>query len=412
MSFDFSTFYDRHGHDALAVDFIPLPDEEGISSRMVPASQVKICDGLDAIPMWVADMNFPACPSITSRLEERISHPLYGYYAANDEYFNAIIDWQKSRHGIKDLQKEHIGYENGVLGGLMSALSVLCSPGDAILVHSPTYIGFTGSMANAGYHMVLSLLKKDENDIWRMDFEDMEQKIRDNHIHTLVFCSPHNPCGRVWEKEELEQLSRLCEKYDVQVISDEIWSDIVRPEMKHIPTQQASPWLKDNTIAFYAPSKTFSLAGLIGSYHIIYNPRLADRMNKESSLSHYNSMNVLSMHALIGAYSKMGSQWVDEMRKVIASNVDYACDYIRTNFEGVSVTRPQGTYMIFLDCEKWCKKHGLTMQELLQAGIDCGIIWQDGRPFHGPYAIRMNLALPFEKVQEAFSRLNGYVFNA
>lgn len=164
------------------------------------------------------------------------------------------------------------------------------------------------------------------------------------------------------------------------------------------------------TAAFYAPSKTFNLAGLVGSYHIIYNPWLRERVLKEASLSHYNEMNVLSMHALIGAYKPEGMAWVEELRQVLAANVKYACAYIGEYFPGVSVSKPQGTYMLFLDCQDWCREHGKTMDELLAAGIRVGVIWQDGRPFFGSDHIRMNLALPFSLVQEAFGRLKEYVF--
>ena len=181
---------------------------------------------------------------------------------------------------------------------------------------------------------------------------------------------------------------------------------------KHIPTQSVSDWARQNTVAVYAPSKTFNLAGLVGSYHIIYNKYLRDRVVAKSSKPHYNDMNVLSMHALIGAYKPEGYEWVDELRQVITGNVDYACEYIRTHFEGVEVSRPQGTYMLFLDCTQWCEKHGKTIDELEKAGWDVGVAWQDGRMFHGPCAIRMNLALPLSRVKEAFDRLDKYVFNA
>lgn len=196
------------------------------------------------------------------------------------------------------------------------------------------------------------------------------------------------------------------------VISDEIWSDIILEGYKHIPTQSVSDWARQNTVAVYAPSKTFNLAGLVGSYHIIYNKYLRDRVVAKSSKPHYNDMNVLSMHALIGAYKPEGYTWVDELRQVITGNVDYACEYIRTHFEGVEVSRPQGTYMLFLDCTQWCEKHGKTIDELEKAGWDVGVAWQDGRMFHGPCAIRMNLALPLSRVKEAFDRLDKYVFNA
>ena len=166
------------------------------------------------------------------------------------------------------------------------------------------------------------------------------------------------------------------------------------------------------TVALYAPSKTFNLAGLVGSYHIIYNKTLRERCDKESSLCHYNSMNVMSMHALLGAYQPEGYEWVEELRQVITGNVDFACDFIEKHFDGVSVSKPQGTYMLFLDCADWLENHGKTMDELLRAGWDVGVIWQDGRAFHGQTHIRMNLALPLSRVQEAFRRLDKYVFNA
>ena len=164
-------------------------------------------------------------------------------------------------------------------------------------------------------------------------------------------------------------------------------------------------------MALYAPSKTFNLAGLIGSYHIIYNDWLRDRILKESSLSHYNSMNLLSMYALIGAYKLEGYEWVDELKEVLSGNVNYACDYIENHFEGVNVSKPEGTYMLFLDCTEWCKKHGKTITELQAAGIEVGVIWQDGVALHGPCHILMNLALPLSRVKEAFDRLDKYVFN-
>lgn len=197
---------------------------------------------------------------------------------------------------------------------------------------------------------------------------------------------------------------------DCIVISDEIWSDIILNGNEHIPTQSISEDARERTVAVYAPTKTFNLAGLIGSYHIIYNSYLRDRVNKQSSLSHYNSCNVLSMHALIGAYKPEGQQWVDELCEVLSDNVNYACSYIEENFKGVTLAKPQGTYMLYLDCEEWCKTQGKSMDDLLLAGYEVGVIWQDGRPFHRPYAIRMNLALPHSLVVEAFERLKKYVF--
>lgn len=238
----------------------------------------------------------------------------------------------------------------------------------------------------------------------------MEDKIRKYKIHAAIFCSPHNPCGRVWEKWEIEKAMEIYQKQDVFVISDEIWSDIILEGNRHTPTQSVSEDARDRTVALYAPSKTFNLAGLVGSYHIIYNSWIRERIEKESSLSHYNAMNVLSMHALIGAYRQEGQEWVDELRQVITKNVNYVCDFIQQNFEGIEVSKPQGTYMLFLDCTKWCEIHGKTIEDVENAGWDVGVAFQDGRMFHGPCHIRMNLALPFSRVEEAMRRLKQYVF--
>lgn len=401
MKYDFTTVLQRKGHDALAVDVVGKP---GSPIPVAPKA------GFDAIPMWVADMNFPVVPTVQEEMAKRLQHPTFGYFEPREEYYDSIIRWQRSHNGVTELRKEHIGYQNGVLGGVASALEVFCSRGDKILVHSPTYIGFTNTLTNNGYQIVHSPLVPDEQGVWRMDFEDMERLLRQEHIHAAVFCSPHNPTGRVWERWEVEQVMDLFRKYDVMVVSDEIWSDILLEGYTHVPTQSVSEDAKRRTIALYAPSKTFNLAGLVGSYHIIYDSLLRDRMEKQMSLSHYNTMNVMSMHALIGAYKPEGYQWVEELRQVITANVDFAVEYIRSHFEGVSVTRPQGTYMLFLDCTKWCAEHGKTLDDVLRAGWEVGVCWQDGRPFHGECHIRMNLALPMSRVQEAFQRLDDHVF--
>ena len=401
MKYDFTSILDRKGKDAIAVDLV-------CEGGAYPAPK----EGFDVIPMWVADMNFPVVPTIQEAMIKRAQEPTFGYFMPREEYYQKIIQWQKDHNGVEGLEPKHIGYENGVLGGVVSALGILCSSGDKVLVHSPTYVGFTMSLGNYGYEIVHSELQQDEEGIWRMDFEDMEKKIVENKIHAAIFCSPHNPTGRVWERWEIEKAMELYKKHDVFVISDEIWSDIILTGHKHIPTQSVSEDAKQRTIAMYAPSKTFNLAGLVGSYHIIYNSWLRDRHEKESSLSHYNSMNVMSMYALLGAYERSGYEWAEELCQVITDNVDYACDYIAARFEGVTVSKPQGTYMLFIDCKDWLLKHNKTMDELLKAGWDVGVVWQDGRAFHGDTHIRINLALPMRRVIEAFQRLDLYVFNA
>ena len=337
MKYDFTSILDRRGRDAIAVDglkgdgFSPAPPKEGF----------------DAIPMWVADMNFPTVPTIQEAIIERASHPAFGYFQATDAYFDSIIRWQEKRNGV-----------------------------------------------------------------WRMDFADMEKHLKEEHIHAAILCNPHNPCGRVWERWELEKAMELFKKYDVYVVSDEIWSDILLNGHKHTPTQSVSEDARMRTAAFYAPSKTFNLAGLVGSYHIVYNNWWRDRIGKESSLNHYNMMNVLSMHALIGAYQPEGYEWTDELCEVLSGNVNFACDYIEQHFAGVTVSKPEGTYMLFVDCTDWCAAHGKTIDDVEKACWEVGVAVQDGKMFHGPCHLRMNLASPRSRIEEAFRRMDQYVFHA
>ena len=394
MKYDFTTIMDRGGRNTMAVDGF------GVMTQ-----GIEIKEGVEPIPMWVADMSFATVPTVPQQIIERVNHPEYGYFMTPDEYYNSIIEWHEKRNGVTGLTRECIEYENSVLGGVASALSVLCSKGEKILIHKPTYIGFTMTLKNNGYDIIHSELVKDENGVYRMDFEDMEKKIVENDIHTTIFCSPHNPTGRVWEREELEKAMEIFKKHDVIVICDEIWSDLILADNKHIPLQSLNEDAKMRVIAEYAPSKTFNLAGLVGSYHIIYNKYLRDRVRKESSLGHYNAANLLSVHALIGAYKLEGYEWVDELCQVLTENVNYACDFFTNEFDGIEISKPEGTYMIFPDFTKWCEANGRDINEVYAAVVAEGVIWQHGVAFNAPNCIRMNLALPHSKLVEAMDRI-------
>lgn len=397
MKYDFTTVLDRRGRDSTAADVIPFKG-------------FQVDEGFDPIPMWIADMSFKAAPAVMDAIYRRMEMPNFGYFPLPKEYFDSIIRWQQRRNSVEGLLPEHIGYENGVLGGVSSALQAFTAPGEEVLVHSPTYVGFTHTFQDTGRIAVHSPLKRDGEGIWRMDYEDMDRKIKEHNIHLAIFCSPHNPCGRVWERREIERAMEVYAANNCLVISDEIWSDIIMPGYKHIPTQSISEDARERTVAFYAPSKTFSLAGLVGSYHIIYNKYLRERVLRQSRLSHYNDPNVLSVHALIGGFSPEGEAWADEMIQVVNGNLDYACGFIRDNFPGVKVMRPQGTYMLFLDCGDFCRSQGISISRLQERGVGCGVIWQNGEDFMFPDSIRMNFALPRSLAEEAMERLKKYVF--
>ena len=202
MRYDFTTMPDRRGKDAIALDMIGQP------GGFAPAGPK---EGFSAIPMWVADMNFLACPAIQEAIIRRTEHPAFGYFKPSGEYFDSILRWQCTRNGVEGLEAKHVGYENGVLGGVVSTLNVLCSRGDPVLVQSPTYVGFTHALEANGYEIVHNPMYRDEDGVWRLDYADMEQKIVERQIHAAIFCSPHNPCGRVWERWEIEKAMEIFE---------------------------------------------------------------------------------------------------------------------------------------------------------------------------------------------------------
>lgn len=400
--FDFETFVDRSGKDARAFDEL-----ETLLGKDTP----KTLSGFSQIPMWIADMNFATCPSIVEAIERRLDHALFGYFTPRPEYFEAISNWQKDSFGISDLTPDKIAPEVNVLGGITSALRVTAPVGSKILLHAPTYIGFTKTLFNNGYRPVLSYLKKDDEGVWRMDFEDMEQRIVQNNIHTCIFCSPHNPSGRVWEMSELERAMHIFKKHDVVVLSDEIWSDLVFYEAKHIPLHAINEDAKNRVCSFYSLSKTFNCAGLSSAYSVIYNKSLRDRVNQQASLSHYNALNICSMYATIGAYCDAGKSWLNELISVLEQNAKYAVDFVNAHFDGAKCSKIDGTYMLFVDCSKWCEKNNLDVTDLLKKCYEVGVFCQNGEPFHGKHCIRFNLALPTKIMMEAFSRLEKYVFN-
>ncbi len=401
MKYDFTTLPDRRGKDAVALD--GLGKIPGIAPE-APA------EGFDAIPMWVADMNFVTFPRIPEAIIARAKHPAYGYFRAAEGYYDRIIDWQRKRNGTEGLLPEYIGYHNGVLGGAVSALRVLCPQGGPVLINVPAYMGFLNMLEDNGFRAVRSPMKRDESGVWRMDFDDMEEKIREYHIHAAILCAPHNPCGRVWERRELEQLMELYRRYDVYVISDEIWSDLILEGHRHIPAQSVSEDAKMRTVALYSVTKTFNLGGLDISYDIIWNPRLRDLVRAEAKRTRYNATNVLSMHALMAAYSPGGDEWVDELCCTLTGNAVYAVRFLGEHAPEIRTSLPEGTYMLFLECGEWLRKREMTLDALLRAGWKVGVAWQDGTAFGWPDSIRMNLALPYERVKEAFERLEKYVF--
>lgn len=399
MKFDFTTIIDRRGKESKGYD--------SLGKKGAPTTPK---NGFDPIPMWVSDMDFPVAPSITKSIIERANHQIYGYYDMPEEFYNSIIWWHNKVKQTPFLKKEHIGYDNDVLGGIVTSLKVLNKDGGKVLLHKPTFVGFIDILNSLGFETVLSELKPDENGIYRMDFQDMEEKIRENNVTTVIICSPHNPMGRIWEEWELVEASKVFEKYGCKVVSDEIWSDIVINNHIQMSTANATEYLKQNTIGLFSPYKTFNIGGLTISYNIIYNEKLRDEYNKIANESFYNVPNILSLYAMYGAFSEEGFEWYKELLEVLTKNINYVCDFIEKELKGVKYTKPEGSYIVFMDCEEWIKEKNSSMDELLQLGYDYGLGWSDGRPFNAEFGIRLNLGLQFEKIVTAMDRMKKYIF--
>lgn len=358
------------------------------------------CEKDDIVPMWIADMDFATADSVIDALKERLEHPLLGYCDIDDRFVNAVSSWQEKRYGTKGVKREHLQYQNSVLGGVASAISAYTLPGEYILTNQATYVGFQNTIRALGRNIAFSPMTKDEKGIYRMDFEDMENKIKQHNISMMIFCSPHNPTGRVWEKWEIEKVVELCDKYNMILFSDEIWADfIVDPNCRHIPTQSVSEAAKRITIASYAPSKTFNLAGLIGSYTICYNDFINQKLKFAANSSHYNNPNVLSLVACCGAYEG-GAEWADELVKYIRKNQEYMYDFLKTR-KGIDVYLPQGTYVMWVDVAG-C---GMDMDTVINKLKEVGVIVNDGRPFQGPTHLRINLACPYSMVVKACEKM-------
>ena len=392
MKYNFDEVIDRKGTHAVKVERLPKGADK------------------DSLSLWIADMDFACAEPILKALHERIDRKIFGYtmYDA-DECMDAVTGWMKKRYGWNE-SRENLFFCPGVVAAYAALINLLTEPGDGIVLQRPIYYPFTNK-ANSNGRIPVDNALIYENGAYRIDFEDLDRKMADPANKVLVVCSPHNPTGRVWTEDELKKTVEICKKYDKWIICDEIHCDLIRRGVTFTPIMNVAPEYADRIVVCTAPSKTFNLAGLIGSYHIVYNPWWRDRIKKESSLCHYNSMNVLSMHALIGAYRPEGYEWADELCETLTGNVDFACDYIAKHFEGVHVTKPEGTYMLFVDCTDWCAAHGKTIQDVEKACWAVGAAVQDGVMFHGPCHLRINLASPRARIEEAFHRMDKYVFN-
>ena len=356
----------------------------------------------DMIPMGIADMDFECLPEIMEVLVERAKHPTYGYTVATDGYYNAIINWNKTRNDF-EFTKEQIIPIPGCVAATTFALQALTNVGDKVMLHTPIYHPFYASIKDSGRETVMCEMKQDENLIYRIDWEDMEAKLKDPKLTLLILCSPHNPCGRVWEREELEKIVDLCDKHHVKIFSDEIHSDIIMPGHKHIPLLALNEKARKIGVLAAAPSKTFNIAGIKSSFYVIQDEELFNKVNNFYKTYHIG-LDLFGYAATEAAYTK-GAQWVDEMCAYIKGNAETVVDYCTKNTK-IKAFVPQATFLKFLDFSAY----GLTHEEVAEKCIKAGVDMNSGVMFGkegGNCHMRMNIGTPRHMVQKALERLHA-----
>lgn len=358
----------------------------------------------DILPMWVADMDFPCPQPILDSIEKRNKHGILGYTTRPESLHESIINWMKKRHGW-DIKKEWLVYSPGVVTSLNLAVMTFTRPGDSVIIQSPVYPPFFSVVKNNDRIIALNLLIEESGN-YSINFESLEKEMAAGS-KMMILCSPHNPVGRVWTKSELDKLAQLCEKYGVLMVSDEIHSDLILPGNKHIPIATVSEYMKQNSITCIAPSKTFNIPGLTTSVAIIPNPKLRLKFLKTINRIGIGMSNIFGIVATEAAYTH-GEPWLEELIKYLDDNVNYLLEYFNTNIPEIKVTKPQGTYLVWLDCRA-LNMDGKSLHRFMieqgKIGLNNGLDFGPG----GEGFLRINVACPRATLVEGLKRINKAV---
>ena len=359
----------------------------------------------DVLPMWVADMDFSSPPEVVKAIKERATHPIYGYTASSDAYYNGLIKWMNKRHEWSGIQRDWICFSPGVVAGFNFAIQAYSHPGDKVIIQPPVYYPMKNAILNNGRQLVDNPLKIVKGR-YVMDYEDLEKKI-DGRTKMIILCSPHNPVGRVWTKSELEQLVEVCERKDILIVSDEIHFDLILGKIKHTCTATLSEKAMQRTVTLVAPSKTFNIAGLSNSSAIIPNKKLRDAFLNVTQSHGIHFANIFGMVAQEAAYAK-GEAWLDELLVYLRGNLKYLEGFIKEKIPGLKVYPLEGTYLAWVDCTSL----GMDDEALKEFMLKKAKLWFDeGTMFGsgGSMFMRVNIACPRSTLKQALERLEKAV---
>lgn len=355
----------------------------------------------DLLPLWVADMDFKLPKEILDDFHKRINHGVFGYTDPDEEYYAALDRWFSLRHGYH-IAPEEVTIGCGVVYALATSVKAFTNEGDAVLIQQPVYYPFREVVEDNGRRLVNNQLHY-ENGKYTIDFKDFEQQIIDNDVKAFILCSPHNPVGRVWTKDELEKIGDICIRHHVIIMADEIHCDFIYPGHKFISFMTLEDKYHENLAVYTAPSKTFNVAGFQPSNIIIKNKMLREKYRKANAAAGYSQGNIMAQVAVKSVYTK-GDQWVDALIGYLTDNMEYMREFIKTNLPKAHFVDPEGTYLTWVDFSAY----GFTNEELEHIILDEAKLWLDSGRVFGPATAqfeRFNIACSRETLEQAMKQL-------
>ncbi len=382
------------------MDFDKITDRTGTNAIKYDLAEARN-KPKDAISLWVADMDFPTAPCVQNAVAEKAAHGIFGYSRPDSRYYAALKKWFKERHNY-EIQDEWVVNTPGVCFALAAAIRAFTKEGDGVLVQKPVYYPFFNMIKNLDRKVVNSPLEL-KNGHYEINFQDFEEKIISENVKMFILCSPHNPGGRVWKKQELVRISEICLRHGVLVVSDEIHSDITFEGHTHTVYGTLSQAAAENSIICTAPSKSFNLAGLQFSNIIIPNPKLRVEFLRELDKTGYDEPSLMGIVAATAAYSE-GAEWFDEVKGYIWQNIVFAKNYIEENCPKIKVIVPEGTYLLWLDFSGF----SLTDKEINERILNKAKVWLDSGSMFGKEGEkfqRINCATPRSILKEALQRI-------
>lgn len=359
----------------------------------------------NVLPMWVADMDFRTAPPIIEALQRRVSHGIFGYTRVPDSYYDAVIGWMKRRHGWT-VRKEDIIYTTGVVPALSAIIKAMTQPGDKVLVQTPVYNCFFSSIRNNGCELVENRLRFDGN-TYHIDFDDLESKAADPQVKLMILCSPHNPAGRVWTREELTHIGEICLRNDVFVLSDEIHCDLVFPGHKHIPFASLAEEFAQHSATCMSPSKSFNLAGLQIANIFAANSAIRRRIDRAININEVCDVNPFGVVGLTAAYNE-AEEWLEQLLQYIRENYLKLKEFCSNNLPEFPVADLEGTYLAWMDCTAL---HMMSDQLEEALKTETGLWINSGRMYGeaGEGFMRWNLACPSVRMMDGLQRFERFV---